>query len=249
MEFRDASTADAEAIAAVASASLRESYGHAVDEDRIDALVDRWYDPERVAEELAAGSDWIVAVDDDDVVGVAEVELLEGDAVVGEIDWLHVAPGTRGAGIGRQLLGRVTESVEKSGATVLRGTVLADNEDGVAFYEATGFDRVDEREVTLDDAAFTEYVYETPVDDAEAEAVLETVAGPDGDLVVNFSEGESGTEAPFYPAYRSRDMAERYGWYCSNCESVDTSMDPSGRVACNECGNTRPATNWDDSYL
>jgi len=249
MELREARVEDADAIATVAASSLDESYGHVVDADRIDALVDQWYGPDRMADLLSDDEvDWLVAEDDGEVVGFAQIGVLGTDPVVGEIHWLHVAPGARGEGIARQLLGQSQETLDDRGAAVLRGFVLAANETGTAFYEDHGFERAEDREVTVEDATYIELVYEKVLD-GEAEPVVESVAGPDGDLVVNFGEGERGTDGLFYPVYRSRDRSDRYGWYCGNCESVDTAMDAMGRIECNDCGNRRKATRWDASYL
>jgi len=252
MEFRDASVADSDALAAVAAGSLQASYGDLVDEDRADALADEWYEAERVSEDLAEdAADWVVAEDDGDVVGFAQATLLDAHPPVGEIHWLHVDPDARGEGVARQLLGHVQERVEKGGAERLRGLVLAANEDGAGFYEAHDFERVDEREVTVDDQQLTEYVYEKPIGDADeaTQSVVEAVDGPEGDLYVNFSDADRGSEAPLYPAYRSRDLTEKYAWYCGNCEGFATTMDSMGRADCDDCDNYRSATRWDASYL
>jgi hypothetical protein len=42
---------------------------------------------------------------------------------------------------------------------------------------------------------------------------------------VRFSEGERGSRAPFYAAYRTEELSDKYGWYCSNCESIGTAID------------------------
>lgn len=69
------------------------------------------------------------------------------------------------------------------------------------------------------------------------------------DLVVAREEGTRGSEAPFYAVYRDTDRSRQYGWFCANCESVATAMDPMGRIECSDCGNRRPATRWDAGYL
>lgn len=250
MEFRDARADDVDGIVDVASRSLRDTYGDVVAGDRLDALVDERYDPERVADELDSDvADWIVAVDDDEVLAVAQIALLEADAVVGELHWLHVAPDAGEPDLSQQLLGHAQEAMADSGAAVLRGLVLSETVDRADLYESNGFDRVDEREVTIGEETYSEYVYEKRLGDAAAEAVVEPVDGPEGELFADYSGGERGTKAPFYPTFRSRDLAERYGWYCANCESTDNAMDTMGHVECNDCGNRRKATRWDASYL
>ncbi|WP_459190727.1 GNAT family N-acetyltransferase [Halosimplex sp. J119] len=250
MEVRDARTSDADGIAAVATESLRASYDSVLDDDAVENLVDEWYDDERIDADLEEESTfWQVAEDDDEVVGFVQGELVDTDPTAGEIHWLHVAPDARDEGVGRQLLGAAQETFEKRGADVLRGDVIAANEEGWSFYEADGFERVGETEVTIADETHEEYVYQRAIGDAADETVVEAIDSDEGELFVNFSEGDSGSEAPFYAVYRTRDLEEEYGWYCSNCESIATSMDSMGRIECSECGNRRKATRWDGSYL
>ncbi|WP_436912296.1 GNAT family N-acetyltransferase [Halosimplex marinum] len=249
MEIRDARASDAAGIAETALASLRASYD-LLDEETIDEVVAEWYDGERVADGVNdEDSAWMVAEDGDEVVGFVQGVLVDAEPPVGEIHWLHVAPDAREEGVAQQLLGQAQETFEKRGAARLRGTVLAEHEEGWSFYEADGFDRADEREVTVAGDEYDEYVYERVIDESVEDLVVEPVDTPVSELFVNFSEGERGSKAPFYAAYRTEDLQEKYGWYCSNCESVSTAMDSMGRVECNDCGNRRKATRWDASYL
>jgi len=58
-------------------------------------------------------------------------------------------------------------------------------------------------------------------------------------------EGERGSKGVFLATYRSSDRETRYGWFCSNCETMDNAMDTMGRIKCNDCGNTRKPEEWD----
>jgi len=251
MEIRTAKGNDAEDVARVARASLSESYSHFVDEGTIDEMVEQWYAPERIDELLEDEHTLLDVVEDDDaVVGFAQGATVETDPVVGEIHWLHVLPGERNEGIGVQLLGHFQELLADRGAAVLRGLVLEGNEAGTAFYTDHGFERADTATVEIGDQEFEEAVFEKQLGDEPAEQVLEQIAGPDDrELFVNFSEGERGLRAPFYPVFGTRELQERYGWFCGDCESIDNTMDSMGRIVCNECGNKRKATRWDASYL
>lgn len=251
MEFGDATARDAEAIARVARESLAASYGDVVDEATVDELVERWYSADEIdsrsADENAA---FVVVTEDDEPVGFAHGAVVDGEPVAGELDWLHVRPDRRGNGLGVQLLGRMQDELADRGATVLRGLVLAANEDGAAFYEAHGFERAGEREVEIAGESFTEAVYEKRVGDAPDEQVVESMTGPDGaELFVNYSAAERGTIAPLYPVYADRDLEDRHAFRCGNCGALATTMDSAGRVACDECDNARAATRWDDAYL
>lgn len=75
-----------------------------------------------------------------------------------------------------------------------------------------------------------------------------TVAGDDGPLYVAEDEGDRGQDGPFLVVYRDQDRKRRYGWYCTNCESVDNAMDAMGRIECNVCGNFRKPEEWDAAH-
>ena len=251
MEIRKATGKDASEIARVARASLSESYSHFIDEETIDEMVEQWYTPDRIAD-LLDDDDVIVdvALVDDEVVGFAQGAIVEAEPVVGEIHWLHVVPGERSQGIGVQLLGRVQEAFRDHGASVLRGLVLEGNEAGTAFYEEHGFEHSGETDVEIGEKTFDEVVFEKQLGDEPAEQVVEQIAGPDDrTLFVNFSDAERGLRAPFYPVFGTRELTDRYGWFCGDCESLDNTMDSMGRIVCNSCGNKRKATRWDASYL
>lgn len=71
----------------------------------------------------------------------------------------------------------------------------------------------------------------------------------DGETVhVAEDEGERGDEGPFMVVYRTPDREVRYGWYCTNCESIDNAMDAMGRIECNVCGNRRKPDEWDAAH-
>ncbi|MFD1588358.1 GNAT family N-acetyltransferase [Halorientalis brevis] len=251
MEVQSAASTDAEEIATVARASLSESYGHFIDEDAIVDIVEEWYSAPQLSSLLDDENEvFLLAYEDDDLVGFVQGALLQEDPPAGELDWLHVSPHFRGEHTGTQLLGQFQDRIEDQGAEVLRGKVLAQNEDGGAFYEEHGFDHVATREVTIGETNYDEQIYEKPLGGYPAEEVVETITEPnDRELFVSFSDAERGAKGPFYTVFSSEALEERYGFYCGNCESVDTAMDAMGRIECNNCGNKRKATRWDASYL
>lgn len=258
MEFRAATESDSDAIAQVAGASLQESYGHFIDQSTIDALVDQLYredfttflDEETSVFLLAAAEDDDDNDNDSELYGFAHGELVAAEPVMGEIQWLHVTPAHRNKGIGVQLLGQIQEQLEQEGSRVVRGFVLEGNESGIEFYEEHGFERVSERPLQMGDETFEELIYEKQLHEEPTDQVVEPVTGPEGqEIHVNYSEGERGAKSPFYATYTDEKLTDRYGWFCGNCESLQTAMDSMGRIICNDCGNKRKATRWDASYL
>jgi hypothetical protein len=78
---------------------------------------------------------------------------------------------------------------------------------------------------------------------------MDEVTGPDGDrLYVDRNEAERGTKGPFYVVYADADRDVRWGFCCANCESLDTAVDPMGRIECTDCRNLHKAEEWDAAH-
>jgi len=247
MELRSATETDHEAIREVAAASLEASYGHAVDAETRQQALDAWYDPQRVADRLADdATEYIVAVENSDIVGVVQGAVIDGPDLVGEIDWLHVDPKRRGEGIGSELLDHLETRLRKQGVDVIEGRVLAANTAGGAFYESHSFREAGERTVEIADREFTERQYRKRYD---GETARLTAFGSDPELHLATDERERGSAGPFYPAYTDTDRNERYGYVCGVCNGTNVGMDPMGRIECSDCGNARKPTRWDAAYL
>jgi ribosomal protein S18 acetylase RimI-like enzyme len=244
MEFREAAPADAGAIRDVAHASLHASYEDALGEETIHAALDRWYDVEELADDIADERLLVVVAEADaGVVGFSQNHVRERD---GRIQWLHVHPDHRGAGVGPGLLDRTRNALAGRGVEQVTGAVLAANEAGNDFYEDHAFSLDDQRTVEIGGEFHAENVY---VDVAGLDRELERVETPDGEMFVDRSDPDRGRDGPFYPVFQTRAGTRRWGWLCGNCESVDTSMDTMERVVCNDCGNVRKAARWDAAYL
>lgn len=242
MGVREATVDDHEAIGEIANRSLETSYS--LSPATIESAVEEWYGPEAFAERLEDDDTLVfVAEDDGETAAFSESVVTEGGQ--GDLQWLHVRPDRRGQGIGTALFEHTRERLEEAGANYLRGRVLADNHAGVAFYKKHGFEKVDETTLDIDGDAHVEYV----LLDAESEQ-LRSVVTDDGEVVyVDQFDEEIGSEAPFNTVYTDPARTDRYGYYCTNCEALATTMDSMGRMRCPACGNTRKPVRWDASYM
>jgi ribosomal protein S18 acetylase RimI-like enzyme len=251
MEIRDATAADLDGIRTVAHHSLAASYGHALEDDIIAQAVERWYDEETLADDLDdANTEFLVAVEDGRIVGFAQSYVVERRDVVGEIDWLHVDPDSRGGGLGDSLLEALERRLLDHGVSRIEGRVLSANEAGTDFYENEDFERVGERTVEIGGEPFVEWLYSKFPDTGGRQVLTEAATLPDGRQVyVALDESVRGSEGPFYTVYLDRDRSERYGYFCGACDGFAVSMDTMGRVVCNGCENRRKPTRWDASYL
>ena len=78
--------------------------------------------------------------------------------------------------------------------------------------------------------------------------LFEAREGPHGSTLYVSYEAEKGEKGPFLVAYEDEDGHERWGYYCTNCESFDNAMDSMGRLQCNVCANYKKADEWDAAH-
>lgn len=160
MSIRRATTADVEAIRAVARASWTADYPRILSRETAESGVDEWYAPAQLRADLGRPATLVFVAD----------EGADGDGVVGFIHSLwnreegvvfrvYVHPDHRGEGLGRALFAQAQTELQKRGADHLTAMVLADNEVGQGFYESLGFERVDEGETTIGGEQYGEYTY------------------------------------------------------------------------------------------
>jgi [ribosomal protein S5]-alanine N-acetyltransferase len=139
VSIRDATAADAEAIARVARASWAQTYQDIFEPAFIDDFLDRNYDPARLAESASQattrGQVFLVAERDGVVVGYLQF----GTGERGPELWrIYGDPAHYGTGVGSALLAELHRRIEATvDAYVL--DVHSRNERGRAFYDRHGF--------------------------------------------------------------------------------------------------------------
>ncbi|WP_254535485.1 GNAT family N-acetyltransferase [Halomarina litorea] len=270
---REPSDGDVARIREIADSTLTASY--ALSPQQLDGIVEARFGEDQIREWI--GRDDVVAL-------VAEVEGPDGDRRVagvvegtvdgdtGTVRWLFVDPELQGRGAGTALFEAVREHLRDRGVDRVRANTLEANTEGHQFFESFDFEQVSERDLTIGEEEFVEYVYGEADEEAETDADTdarddETTSFPDtertdgtrrattedGETVfVDDEDGRSGTVGAFFPAYSDESFDERFGFYCSNCGSLQTAMDNEERVECTECGNThepRSSEAYDDAYL
>lgn len=164
---REASRLNAPTVAQVARESWHGAYDEIVGVETVDDVVDEWYDVDSLENSIEDAADredatFLVAEDADEyeleLVGFAHAGPNPEDADTAELARIYVHPEAWGDGTGRALLKQVERDLGER-YDRLRLSVLAENEIGVAFYESTGFDRVESRSSDLGED-LEEYVYE-----------------------------------------------------------------------------------------
>jgi len=250
MDVRQATPDDVESIRHVALESLTATYASFLGEETIETAVGQWYADEDVSDLLEDEDALVlVAVEDGEIVGFSQNDVVRATETLGEIRWLHVDPDHRGEGVGDHLLEATRAALADRDVDQLLGLVLAENEAGNEFYVGHEFELLDSRTLDIAEGTYEENVYVDAIGGTAELDWLETETVDGETFQVALEESERGSQAPFYAAYRDRERERRYGWYCSNCESVDVAMDSMGRIVCNQCGNTHKGTRWDDAYL
>lgn len=241
MHVRPARLADRPAIRDVARRSLAESYP--LDANAITAAVSEWYGERRLERTIERERRLLLVGErDGQVVGLSEC-LLAGEGL-GTLLWLHVDPDHRGDGFGETLYEETRVSLGERGVERLHARVLADNPDGIAFFERRGFEKVGESRVEIDGRAHLECRYVEAAGPGR-----EPIEVDGGSVFVDPAETRIGSAAPFQIVYSDQSGTRQYGYYCTNCDRLANAMDAMGRVRCTDCDNVRKPTRWDAAYL
>ncbi len=78
---------------------------------------------------------------------------------------------------------------------------------------------------------------------------MDQVTGPnDETLYMDPHSGKRGQKGPFFVVYTDAEQSNRWGFFCSNCETTDNAVDSMGRVQCNVCSNRTKAEEWDAAH-
>lgn len=126
-----------EAISGICSAGWKQTVEGKLSEKYQEQNIALWYNHERIRRDMEAGYYTHVALIDSNVAGVI------GGGMTGpgvsEVFMLYVDETYRYKGIGRLLLEALTELQKEQGATEQWVSVQEDNQRGIPFYEARGF--------------------------------------------------------------------------------------------------------------
>jgi len=158
--IRPARPTDAAEIERVARAAWHAAYDPVLGPVVVDSVVDRWYALGTLRTEIEEARWFFVAVEDGSVVGYTHAGRLAGRPRIAELYRIYVDPERWNGGIGTALLGAVLDAACSAGTERIRLLVLADNEVGIEFYRARGFESVGRTTTTLGDTEYEELVFE-----------------------------------------------------------------------------------------
>lgn len=148
--IRPATLNDVEGIIRVCTEGHRVTYEDLLPQEFVEQIIVMNYNYERVENEIQmideSWNGWIVAVEDHEIIGAGGGGFNEaGEA---EIFVLYLDPTRKRAGIGSKLLDEITKLHEAVGATTQWVSIAKGNDMGIPFYEAMGFEFVEEQAST-----------------------------------------------------------------------------------------------------
>lgn len=150
---------DVTAVQRVATTAWHAAYDDLLGADVVDRALDEWYEDEAIEAGISHDAqDFLVAERDEAVLGYAHVGPHPPRRVY-QLYRLYVHPDEWRQGIGRQLLAAVEQALYDRDVARYEAEVFADNEATIAFYEANGFERVDDAERDMFGETVTEYVF------------------------------------------------------------------------------------------
>jgi len=107
----------------------------------------------------------LLALNDDETVGLARTLLATDDSASAELVSMWVAPQARGHGVGRRLVGAVIEWTRLHDATSVELWVTETNEIARGLYESCGFVPTDQRQPLPSDLSLSEIEMRLVLDD------------------------------------------------------------------------------------
>ncbi|TKY89015.1 hypothetical protein EX895_002256 [Sporisorium graminicola] len=148
VQARMATEADVEAISRICSASWRFTYSNLLSSQVIEAVIAKYYTPDRIRSEIASAMPhWSGYMVVEDVQG--HIAAVGGGGLssptTGELYVLYADPHLRGKGFGSAILELLTTQQVAAGASEQYVAVQKGNNLGIPFYLARGFVVVEDK--------------------------------------------------------------------------------------------------------
>jgi ribosomal protein S18 acetylase RimI-like enzyme len=161
--YRDATRADAAAIAEFAARTFCETFAHLYPPEDLAAFLEQKYGEEIQARELAAAPiRYRLALRDGRLVGYCMmgglgVEVDAPDAL--ELHRLYVDAPVKGAGVAQELMRDCLAWAREKGASALYLSVWENNARAQAFYKRHGFEHVGEHKFMVGNTADRDFIW------------------------------------------------------------------------------------------
>jgi ribosomal protein S18 acetylase RimI-like enzyme len=163
--------ADADSIPIIkklAHLTWQVTYKEILSAEQIDYMLHLFYDEASLQKQLEQEHQFILAVENKEVVGFASYSLKkENDPAVYKLHKIYVHPAKQGKSIGKILLDYVIDDIKEKKATELELNVNRYNK-ALSFYKKNGFEIIDDEDIDIGNNYFmNDYVmrkkfYSTP---------------------------------------------------------------------------------------
>jgi ribosomal protein S18 acetylase RimI-like enzyme len=141
LTFRPATVADIPLVRDLAERIWRASYSAMLAPEQIDYMLAWMYSPRKLADDVAAGTKWEIALIQEVPVGYFAVSASEGGHAV--LHKIYLLPEYQGRGLGQTMLERVFALAAMHEAAEITLRVNRLNARALRAYERAGFRRVD----------------------------------------------------------------------------------------------------------
>ncbi len=142
MWIRSVDRGDLEAIRDLLVKTWHSTYDSIYGQDRVTAINEDWHSVKALQKRLTKPySEFVIADDGDEILGVAYASMGEGEDRVAYLHQLYVNPEAQGRGAGKALLIEMESAFPM--AARMRLEVEEANSKAIAFYEANGYRMVD----------------------------------------------------------------------------------------------------------
>ncbi|MGE0741602.1 MAG: GNAT family N-acetyltransferase [Hyphomonadaceae bacterium] len=161
--YRDATAADAAALAAFAEATFVDTFGHLYPQEDLAAYVEAKYRAHVLAAELAdPATRYRLALNGETIVGyckMGDVDMDVDAADALELHRLYVHSDAKGAGVAQTLMDEALAWARGKGAKVMYLSVWENNFRAQAFYRRYGFEHVGEHKFMVGRVADRDFIW------------------------------------------------------------------------------------------
>ena len=137
LDFRTSTAADIPLLRDLAGRIWRTSYAEMITAEQIEYMLGWMYSSEKIAEELASGVRWEVALRE--AVPVGYLAITFEDYPSAELNKLYLLPEHQGRGFGQAMIARALDVAAARGCSELRLRVNKYNTRALRAYERAGF--------------------------------------------------------------------------------------------------------------
>lgn len=161
--YRDATAADAEALAAFAEMTFTETFGHLYPPEDLTAFVEAKYRAGVIGGEIAdPDTRYVLALRDGAIIGYCKMGAVDMDVDATsalELHRLYVEASTKGTGVAKTLMDDALAWARGKGAKVMFLSVWENNLRAQAFYTRYGFEHVKEHKFMVGRIADRDFIW------------------------------------------------------------------------------------------